>query len=51
MENQETEQSFKDFPKQVTNNSYIELLERYILSDKTSDLEDKHKEWCKHISN
>ena len=51
MENQEIEQSFKDFPKQVTNNSYIELLEKYFLFDKTSDLENKHKEWCKDISN
>ena len=51
MENQEIEQSLKDFPKQVTNNSYIELLEKYFLSDKINDLENKHKEWCKHISN
>ena len=51
MENQEIEQSLKDFPKQVTNNSYIELLEKYFLSDKTNDLENKHKEWSKHISN
>ena len=51
MENQEIEQSFKDFPKQVTNKSYIKLLEKYFLSDKTSDLEKKHKEWCKNISN
>ena len=51
MENQEIEQSLKDFPKEVTNNSYIELLEKYFLSDKTSDLENKHKEWCKQISN
>ena len=50
MENQETEQSLKEFPKQVTNNSYMELLEKYILSDKTNDLETKHKEWCKNIS-
>ena len=51
MENQEIEQSLKDFPKRVTNNSYIELLEKYFLSEKTNDLENKHKEWCKHISN
>ena len=51
MENQEIEQSLKDFPKQITNNSYIELLEKYFLSDKTNDLENMHKEWCKHISN
>tara|TARA_B100000900_G_scaffold96268_1_gene79365 strand:- start:86 stop:241 length:156 start_codon:yes stop_codon:yes gene_type:complete len=51
MENQELEQSLKDFPKQVTNNSYIDLLEKYFLSDKTNDLENKHKEWSKNISN
>ena len=51
MENQKIEKSLKDYPKHVTNNSYIELLEKYILSDKTSDLENKHKEWFKHISN
>ena len=51
MEKQETEQSLRDFPKQITNNSYIELLEKYILSDKTNDLENKHKEWCRDISN
>ncbi len=50
MLNQEIEQSFKDFPKQVTNNSYIKLLEKYILSDKTNNLENKHKEWSKYIS-
>ena len=50
MENQEIEQSLKDFPKQVTNNSYIELLEKYFLTDQTNDLENKHKEWFKHIS-
>ena len=51
MENQQIEQSLKDFPKQVTNNSYMELLEKYFLSDKTNDLKNKHKKWCKHISN
>ena len=51
MENQEIENSVKYFQKQVTNNSYIQLLEKYFLSDKTNDLEKKHKEWCKNISN
>ena len=51
MENQKLEKTLKDYTKQVTNNSYIELLEKYILSDKTNDLENKHKEWSKHISN
>ena len=51
MENQEIEQSFRDYSKQITNNSYLELLEKYFLSDKTNDLENKHKEWCKRISN
>ena len=51
MEKQKLEKTLKDYPKQVTNNSYIELLEKYILSDKTNDLENKHKEWSKLISN
>ena len=51
MENQEIEQSLRDFPKQVTNKSYIKLLEKYFLYDKANDLDNKHKEWCKHISN
>ena len=51
MENQEIEQSLRDYPKQITNNSYLELLEKYFLSDKTNDLENKHKEWSNQISN
>ena len=51
MENQEIEQSVKDYPKQITNYSYLELLEKYFLSDKTNDLENKHKEWSNQISN
>tara|TARA_Y100001933_G_scaffold246770_1_gene278874 strand:- start:62 stop:247 length:186 start_codon:yes stop_codon:yes gene_type:complete len=51
MKEQEIEQSLKEFPKQITNNSYIELLEKYFLSDKTNDLDNKHKEWSKQISN
>ena len=50
MENQDIEQSLKDFPKQVTNISYLKLLEKYVLLDKTSDLDNKHKEWGKYIS-
>ena len=50
MKNQEVEKSLKGLPNQVTNNSYIELLEKYILFDKTNDLENKHKQWCKDIS-
>ena len=50
MENQETEQSLRDYPKQISNNSYLELLEKYFLSDKTNNLEIKHKEWYKSIS-
>ena len=51
MKDQKVEQSIRDYPKQITNNSYIELLEKYFLSDKTCDLENKHKEWCNQISN
>ena len=49
MDNQEIEQSLKDFPKQVSNNNYIELLEKYILLDKTNDLDGKHKEWSNKL--
>ena len=51
MENQEIEQLLRDYPKQISNNSYLELLEKYFLSDKTNDLENKHKEWCNQILN
>ena len=51
MENHVIEQSLRDYPKQITNKSYFELLEKYFLSDKTNDLENKHKEWSKNISN
>ena len=51
MENQKIKHSLRDYPKQITNNSYLELLEKYFLSDKTNDLENKHKEWCNQISN
>ena len=51
MDNQEIEQSLRDYPKQISNNSYLELLEKYFLSDKTNDLENKHKEWCNQLLN
>ena len=51
MENQEVEQSLRDYPKQITNKSYLELLEKYFLSDKTNNLENKHKEWGNQILN
>ena len=51
MKNQEIEQSLRDYPKQITNNNYLELLEKYFLSDKTKDLENKHKYWGNQISN
>ena len=44
MENQEIEQSLKDFPKQITNNSYIKLLEKYIFIDQINDSDIKRKE-------
>ena len=50
MENNEIEHSMGDFSKQLSNNSYMELLEKYFLSDKVKDLENKHKEWCKDIT-
>ncbi len=47
----ETDQSFRAFSETVSNKSYLELLERYILLDKTSDLDKKHKEWCNKLNN
>ncbi len=45
------EQSFRTFSETISNKSYFELLEKYILLDKTSDLDKKHKEWCKNYLN
>ena len=50
MENQENEQSLRDFPKLISNITYLELLEKYFLSDK-NDLENKQEEWCNKVSN
>ena len=51
MKNFESNQSFRTFSESVSNKSYLELLERYILLDKTSDLDKKHKEWCNNLTN
>ena len=42
--------SFNDYSEKISNTSYFELLEKYILLDKTSDLDNKHKEWSKFIT-
>ena len=49
MEEFDTEQSIKTFSETISNKSYFELLERYILLDKTSDLDKKHKEWSNNL--
>ena len=51
MEDFENEQSFKTFSETISNKSYFKLLERYILLDKTSDLDKKHKEWSNNLRN
>ena len=51
MENFESDQSFRTFSETVSNKSYLELLERYVLLDKTSDLDKKHKEWSNNYLN
>ena len=51
MENHKIERSLREYPKQLTNNSYLELLEKYFLSDKLNDLENKHKDWSNQILN
>ena len=47
----ENEQSFKTFSETVTNKSYLNLLEKYFLLDKTSDLDKKHKECSDKYNN
>ncbi len=49
MEASNKEQSFRTFSETVSNKSYFELLERYILLDKTNDLDKKHKEWSNNL--
>ena len=51
MEDFDNDQSFRTFSETVSNKSYLELLERYILLDKTSDLDKKHKEWSNNFTN
>ena len=51
MEEFECEQSFRTFSETISNKSYLDLLEKYILLDKTSDLDKKHKEWSNNILN
>ncbi len=45
MKDFDSQQSFRKFSETISNKSYFELLEKYILLDKTSDLDKKHKEW------
>ena len=51
MEESLTDQSFRTFSETISNKSYLELLERYILLDKTKDLHKKHKEWSNNYIN
>ena len=51
MEKQNFKKNLNRDSKEVTNNTYIDLLEKYFLLDKTEDLDKKHKEWSKSISN
>ena len=52
MDDFESDQSFRTYSESISNKSYLDLLERYILLDKTSDLEKKHKEWSNnHLNN
>ncbi len=51
MENFETDHSFRTFSENISHKSYLDLLERYILLDKTSDLDKKHKEWSNNFIN
>ena len=51
MEKKRSEQNFNNISNEVSNFSYLKLLEKHILVDKTNDLEHKHKEWGKFLSN
>ncbi len=51
MEDFENDQSFRTFNETVSNKSYLDLLERYILLDKASDLDKKHKDWSNNFTN
>ena len=51
MDEFKSKHSFRTFSETVSNKSYLELLEKYILLDKTSDLDKKHKEWCNNYLN
>ena len=51
MDEFKSKQSFRTFSETVSNKSYLELLEKYILLDKTSDLDKKHKEWSNNYLN
>ena len=50
MKDFESDQTFRTFSENISNKSYLELLERYILLEKTSDLDKKHKEWSNNFT-
>ncbi len=50
MEHQKVVKSISNNSKEVTNKNYLELLEKHILLDKTIDLDNKHKEWSRSIT-
>ena len=49
MKKKETKKSFRSGTYEISNNSYIDLLNKYFLIDKTEDLDSKHKEWSRNI--
>ena len=52
MKDFDSDQSFRTFSETITNKSYLELLEKYVLLEKTNDLDKKHKEWSnKYLNN
>ncbi len=50
MEHQKVIKSISNNSQEVTNKNYLELLEKHILLDKTIDLDNKHKEWSRSIT-
>tara|TARA_Y100000589_G_C27158205_1_gene631676 strand:+ start:1816 stop:1971 length:156 start_codon:yes stop_codon:yes gene_type:complete len=50
MKNRESNEFFRSYSKTISNTSYLKLLEKYILFEKTHNQDTKHKDWNKSIS-
>ena len=50
MKDNKNRQSIRKRTNEVSNKSYLDLLEKYIMIDKTEDLDNKHREWCRSLT-